>query len=294
MPSPAKQIATRGQIQPASPRLEPVGNIQHSNGDGRVVLPISLARGYDSPITSANVCDCVLLLALSAKGIRQMTGFSLDENVPFATNHDPRCACVLLLDTSASMTGQPIDQMNTGLRDFQQALQGDPLARRRVEIAIVTFGNFGVQVAHDFVTADEFRAPTLIAGGLTPLGEATTRALDMVRERKEVYKRNGVEYYRPGSSSSPMASQMTTGRQLSRVCMMRRRQSPSRSSPSALTKRTWPSYSRSPSVPRLSCAVWNLARCSSGSRAAWGVSRRARLVRKSRSRPPRDGQWCSP
>jgi uncharacterized protein YegL len=63
----------------------------------------------------------------------------LEEMVEFAENPEPRCACVLLLDTSGSMAGEKIDALNEGIRTFKEELQGDPLASRRVEVAIVTF-----------------------------------------------------------------------------------------------------------------------------------------------------------
>ncbi|MFL5625336.1 MAG: vWA domain-containing protein, partial [Ktedonobacteraceae bacterium] len=90
----------------------------------------------------------------------------LDE-VKYAQNPEPRCACVLLLDTSYSMDGRPIQELNRGLQTFQEAIQKDDLARKRVEIAIVTFGNGGVQQKQDFVTAEAFEAPNppLTAGG---------------------------------------------------------------------------------------------------------------------------------
>src|SRR5687768_17632294 len=94
-------------------------------------------------------------------------------------NADPRCACVLLLDTSGSMGGEPVAALNAGLQMFQQELQGDTLASRRVEIAIVTFGSGGVQTAQDFVTAGHFSAPHLQAGGDTPMGAAIHLGLDM-------------------------------------------------------------------------------------------------------------------
>lgn len=118
-------------------------------------------------------------------------------NPEFAMNPDPRCACVLLLDTSNSMTGQPITELNEGLRSFQQDLQEDALASRRVEIAIVTFGNGGVTKLQSFVTAGHFSSPDLSAGGQTPMGQAIEFALDMVQERKAEYKRGGVAYYQP-------------------------------------------------------------------------------------------------
>ena len=118
-------------------------------------------------------------------------------NAEFAVNPDPRCACVLLLDTSGSMQGEPIDALNQGLKAFQQDLQDDLLASRRVEIAIVTFGSGGVRKVHDFVLAGEFRAPTLFAAGETPMGAAINAGLELVTERKAQYKANGVSYYQP-------------------------------------------------------------------------------------------------
>ncbi len=118
-------------------------------------------------------------------------------DVEFAMNPDPRCACVLLLDTSASMAGEPINALNASLRAFQEDLQEDPLARRRVEVSVVTFGSGGVKKVQDFVPAGEFIAPVLEAAGSTPMGEAMNLALDMVRDRKIDYKKNGIAYYQP-------------------------------------------------------------------------------------------------
>ena len=40
-------------------------------------------------------------------------------DVGFVDNPEPRCPCVLLLDTSGSMQGQPISQLNAGLKQFE-------------------------------------------------------------------------------------------------------------------------------------------------------------------------------
>jgi len=121
----------------------------------------------------------------------------LDVSVEFATNPEPRCACVLVLDVSGSMSGRAIDALNEGLRAFATDLGSDALARQRVEVAVVSFGGDGVQVVHEFVTAGQFEPSRLRAGGGTPMGAAIVQALDMVEERKTQYKANGVVYYRP-------------------------------------------------------------------------------------------------
>jgi len=120
----------------------------------------------------------------------------LEEAVEFAENPEPRCPCVLLLDTSGSMQGEPIAALNQGLVAFRGDLGKDPLASRRVEIAVVTFDN-EVKLLQDFVTVDRFEPPRLTAQGQTFMGTAIQKALDLVQARKAQYRANGIAYYRP-------------------------------------------------------------------------------------------------
>jgi uncharacterized protein YegL len=120
----------------------------------------------------------------------------LDEVVEFAENPEPRCPCVLLLDTSGSMQGEAITALNQGLQSFRNELIHNSLASRRVEVAIITFDSH-VNVVQDFVTADLFHPPMLTAQGLTTMGAGIHKALDLIQERKAQYRSNGVAYYRP-------------------------------------------------------------------------------------------------
>jgi uncharacterized protein YegL len=117
--------------------------------------------------------------------------------VEFADNPEPRCPCVLLLDTSKSMFGKRIGALNDGLVTFRDELLKDALASQRVETAIVTFGGRAAQVLQDFVTVDAFPPPVLQADGLTLMGEGINLALDLIETRKAQYKAHGVSYYRP-------------------------------------------------------------------------------------------------
>jgi uncharacterized protein YegL len=113
----------------------------------------------------------------------------------FALNPEPRCPCLLLLDVSGSMAGAPITELNAGLKAFHDELVADELASKRVEVACITFGP--VNVATEFETAGVFQPPWVRALGDTPMGAAISTGIELVRLRKEAYRKNGIAFYRP-------------------------------------------------------------------------------------------------
>ncbi len=117
-------------------------------------------------------------------------------NVEFAENPEPRVPCLLLLDTSGSMGGSPIAELNYGIRTFKEELMTDPLALKRVEVAIITFGSVP-DVVQDFIGADVFEPPELRAEGATAMGAAIEEGLRRLDLRKRTYQINGLSYYRP-------------------------------------------------------------------------------------------------
>ena len=121
---------------------------------------------------------------------------NLEDLVEFTDNPEPRCPCVLLLDTSGSMYGSPIRALNEGIKTFKDELENDSLASLRVETAIVTFDS-SVQLVQDFATVDALATPELDAGGVTSTAAAVNHAIDMVEERKQTYRDAGITYYRP-------------------------------------------------------------------------------------------------
>ena len=94
------------------------------------------------------------------------------------------------------MQGEKISSLNEGIKAFKKDLAEDKLAALRVENALIGFDN-EIKVHQDFTTVDRFEPPALVAGGLTHMGSAVLRALEMTEARKKLYNANGVKYYRP-------------------------------------------------------------------------------------------------
>lgn len=117
------------------------------------------------------------------------------DGAEFVDNPEPRCPCLLLLDVSGSMRGAPIRELNQGLIQFKDELYADSLAAKRVEVGLVTFGP--VSVANDFQSVQNWFVPELTSQADTPMGQAIEQGLQMLRDRKNSYRQNGISYYRP-------------------------------------------------------------------------------------------------
>jgi uncharacterized protein YegL len=83
-----------------------------------------------------------------------------------------RLPVYLLLDTSGSMTGAPIEAVRRGVEQFKLELQGDTFALETVWVGIITFGGRAEFVTKGLVPFSQFEPPPLNAGGQTPLGQA--------------------------------------------------------------------------------------------------------------------------
>ncbi|MFN2614048.1 MAG: VWA domain-containing protein [Actinomycetota bacterium] len=121
---------------------------------------------------------------------------SLEDAIEIANPQHPHCATILVVDVSGSMSGDKIRQLNEGLRFFRDDVLSDDLARKRVEVAVVSFGG-DVTVPHDFGSIEAFAPASFSASGGTPMGGAIMEAVDMIRRRKADYRAQGVDYYRP-------------------------------------------------------------------------------------------------
>lgn len=118
----------------------------------------------------------------------------LEDLVNNPTARVPVCLC---LDTSGSMDGAPINELNEGVKLFYDAIKEDETALYAAEVSIVTFGG-GVTCIEDFANVErQTNIPKLHATGGTPMGEAVNLALDLLEKRKAEYRDKGVDYYQP-------------------------------------------------------------------------------------------------
>ncbi len=110
-------------------------------------------------------------------------------------NYEQKCHCVLILDVSSSMAGQPMEQLNQGLAAFHRDVIQDYVAAQRLETSIVTFGS-AVQVVQEPALVTQFEMPRLVANGSTRLVDGVRKAISLDDDRKRWYRQTGQNYYR--------------------------------------------------------------------------------------------------
>lgn len=113
-----------------------------------------------------------------------------------AENFEQKCLCVLVLDTSGSMMGKPIMDLNKGLVDFYKEIEGDNTTSQRLEIAMISF-NSTSNLIQEPALVENVAISELSACGSTVMVTAIKDAIQLVEDRKNWYKSTGQKYYRP-------------------------------------------------------------------------------------------------
>src|SRR5690242_20616973 len=98
---------------------------------------------------------------------RQEIPMSMQSNVPGWANVQPaggerHLPVYLLLDTSGSMEGAPIESVRQGLELFQREVSTDPFARDVVKVGIITFASDARLVTDGLVPISSFQPPNLV------------------------------------------------------------------------------------------------------------------------------------
>jgi uncharacterized protein YegL len=136
----------------------------------------------------------------------EMKGLDVDYGMSGTGQQLPLMLC---LDTSGSMGGKPIEDLNEAMRGWSADLRSDLQLGASVQVGVVTFGAGGVRAwrgdepldpasaANPFVPAIEFKPPVLVAGGVTLLTEAMELAIRHVNTFKGWLRAENYNYYRP-------------------------------------------------------------------------------------------------
>jgi uncharacterized protein YegL len=111
-------------------------------------------------------------------------------------NPTARVPVCLVLDASGSMSGEPIKELNEGVKLFFDSIMEDEIARYSAEICIVTFAT-QAKMQLDFASIERQVIPKIKANGTTPMGKAVEMALELLEQRKQEYSEVGVDYYQP-------------------------------------------------------------------------------------------------
>lgn len=82
-----------------------------------------------------------------------------------------RLPVYLVLDTSGSMTGEPIESVKTGMDTLVATLRQDPYALETAYLSVITFDSQARQVV-PLTELSNFQVPSISATGSTELGAA--------------------------------------------------------------------------------------------------------------------------
>lgn len=96
-----------------------------------------------------------------------------------------RLPVYLLLDTSGSMTGEPIEAVKNGVQVLVSTLRQDPYALETAYLSVITFDSVAKQIV-PLTELSMFQMPNIQASGTTVLGSALSTLAKVVE--KEVIK----------------------------------------------------------------------------------------------------------
>ncbi|MDR2261607.1 MAG: VWA domain-containing protein [Azoarcus sp.] len=90
-----------------------------------------------------------------------------------------RLPVYLIIDTSGSMAGEPIEAVKVGLQTMVSALRSDPYALETAFLSVITFSSQAAQIA-PLTELVHFQIPELRANGVTALGGALSLLADCI------------------------------------------------------------------------------------------------------------------
>lgn len=131
--------------------------------------------------------------------------YATEDDLMFNTSTRlPVCLCI---DTSGSMSSKDDDpngksriaRVKEGIEAFYQEIRNDEMTLYSAEICIVGFSD-EPYIVRPFGTLQEDekgKDVNIKSGGNGDIGLGVLKALELLNERKQMYKSNGVDYYQP-------------------------------------------------------------------------------------------------
>jgi hypothetical protein len=108
-----------------------------------------------------------------------------------------RLAVAVVLDTSGSMSGKPIEELRRAVDMFFQDVAADVDACELCDIAFIRVGS-DVGTLRPFASATvPGLVGTIEADGTTPMGAGIVEAMRQLDRRKAEYSKRGTPYYQP-------------------------------------------------------------------------------------------------
>ena len=95
---------------------------------------------------------------------------------------------IVLADTSGSMRGSKINELNLALRDMVLTLNTADDIRGKFQLCLISFGG-RVEVVQPLVDTDGLTLPELSASGNTPMGQALEVAKKIIEDRDTIPSR---------------------------------------------------------------------------------------------------------
>lgn len=102
----------------------------------------------------------------------------------------------LLIDTSSSVDGTPLDNIVANVNRFKANVCENPQAAKCVDVCLIAFDD-RVRIVQDWRPIKDMQAVELSAGGCTDLNGAVLTGIEKIRERSRLYAENGVVEKKP-------------------------------------------------------------------------------------------------
>jgi uncharacterized protein YegL len=102
---------------------------------------------------------------------------------------EPRALPIFILaDTSGSMEGEKISELNLALREMLSSFKNTEGIRGKFQLSVIAFGG-GVNVVQPLADMDTVSLTELLANGNTPMGEALSVLCNQIEDRNIVSSR---------------------------------------------------------------------------------------------------------